>query len=115
MSSIVRLLRFASIAICLIVIVSFAIFAIEQTSTASSHQQESLATGGGQAAQPVAATHEGTAHKVIDEAANSLTSPFAGIVSATSEWANRGVKLLLALVVYGFGLGFLARTLRVHA
>ena len=44
-----------------------------------------------------------------------LTSPFSGIVSASSsEWADHGVRLLLALLVYGFGLGFLARALRVR-
>ena len=42
------------------------------------------------------------------------TAPFADVVSASSgEWAARGAKLGLALVIYGFGLGFLARMLRV--
>ncbi len=49
-------------------------------------------------------------HKELDEASNELTSPFEGIVSASeSEWASHGVKLLLALLVYGFGLGYLLR------
>ena len=40
---------------------------------------------------------------------------FAGIVSnSDSEWATRSVRLFFALLVYGFGLGFLARTLRVR-
>ena len=77
MSSIAGLLRVASLLICLTVIASFAIFAFDQTSSASTHQQEEL-----NGAAPTAATH--------------------------------GVNLVLALVVYGFGLGFLARTLRVR-
>ncbi len=121
LSPIVRLLRFASIVICLIVIASFAAFAVEQTKTASGHQQESLATSGagGPAPSPAAkgtsAHHEGAARKTLDEVSGQLTSPFAGVVSgSSSEWATRGFELLAALVVYGFGLGFLARTLRVR-
>ena len=53
-------------------------------------------------------------HRIADDAANTLTSPFAGITSDTSsEWTIHTVKLLLALAIYGFGLGFLARVLRV--
>ncbi len=54
-------------------------------------------------------------HRTIDEASEELTSPFAGLVSgSSSEWVIRGVKLLLALAVYGFGLSYLARVLRVR-
>jgi hypothetical protein len=123
-ATIVRLLRLASIAICLIVIASFGVFAIDQTKTASGHQQEQLA-GGTPATASGSATpkqppgggrpHEGSVHKAIDEASGQLTSPFSGIVSGSSgEWATRGSKLLLALLVYGFGLGYLARALRVR-
>ncbi len=49
-------------------------------------------------------------HKTIDEASDVFTSPFAGIFSGShSQWAIRG-----ALLLYGFGLGFLARVLRVR-
>jgi hypothetical protein len=117
-SPIVQLLRLASIVICLIVIASFASFAVEQTKTASGNQQEAIATGaepGAVASAKHPSTHEGSVHKALDEASNELTSPFAGIVSGTSsEWAIRGVKLLLALLVYGFGLSYLARMLRVR-
>lgn len=115
-SLIVRVLRLASFVICAIVIVSFAVFALDKTKTASNHQTEAIS---GQTASSnsknTEATHEGGLHKAIDEASAHLTSPFAGVVSeSSSEWANRGVRLLLALLVYGFGLGFLARTLRVR-
>jgi hypothetical protein len=54
-------------------------------------------------------------HKALDEASGQLTSPFAGVMSgSSSEWATRIVELLLALVVYGFGLGYIARALRVR-
>ncbi|HMD57643.1 MAG TPA: hypothetical protein VKG82_09260 [Solirubrobacteraceae bacterium] len=122
--AIVRLLRVASTVICLIVIASFVVFAADQTKTASGHQQEQVAAAGtgpatskGVAAGAAKAgpSKEGSVHKAIDEASSGLTSPFSGLVSgASSEWATRGVKLLAALLVYGFGLGFLARTLRVR-
>ncbi len=124
MSSIVQLLRFASIAICIIVVASFALFVIDQTKSASSHQTEEItgaapvtaSSGPGARGSPgTSSAHESTLHKTIDEASEQLTSPFAGVVSgSSSEWVIRGVKLLLALAVYGFGLGYLARVLRVR-
>jgi hypothetical protein len=115
-SPIVRLLRLASFVICAIVIVSFAIFVVDQTKTASAHQTEAVSgRPSGSASAPTSTPHENVVHRTIDEASEKLTSPFAGVVSgSSSEWAIRGVKLLLALVVYGFGLGYLARVLRVR-
>ncbi len=117
-SSIVRLLRLASLAACAIVIASFAIFALEQTKAASKHQTEEVIGGPSQAASASAAekasAHDSGLHKTIDNAAQKLTSPFAGVVSSSSEWLTRGVKLALALLVYGLGVGFLARALRVR-
>jgi hypothetical protein len=138
----VKLLRLASAVICLIVIASFAVFAIDQTKSASDHQQEEVSgeavgpqrsgaspsvsttantntTAGTQTgtspAKPAAKPHENSVHKALDEASSELTSPFAGIVNESdSEWATRGVRLLFALLVYGFGLGYLARVLRVR-
>ncbi len=98
-------------------IASFTIFVVNQTSTASTHQQEEL--GGtpttttvtpGSPPPKTQPPHKSTVHKTIDEASDALTSPFSGITSGfSSQWAIRGIKLLLALVLYGFGLGFLAR------
>lgn len=114
--SIVRLLRLASIVICVIVIASFALFVLDQTKTASKHQTAEIVGGPAVTTGSGSSTsHESTAHKAIDEASEQLTSPFAGVVSgSSSEWVIRGVKLLLALAVYGFGLGYLSRMLRVR-
>jgi hypothetical protein len=108
---VVRLLRAASFVICLIVIASFVIFAVGETKSASNHQQEAISGP----SEQVKVSHKSGLHKAIDEASGKLTSPFADIVSSSSgEWAVRGVKLLIALVVYGFGLSYLARVLRVR-
>jgi hypothetical protein len=111
-------LRLASVVLCLIVIASFALFAINQTSNASAHQQEAIdngttVTSGGpsQRARPA----EGGARKTIDEAADAITSPFSAATDATSsQWLIHAINLLLALLVYGFVLGFLARVIRVR-
>jgi hypothetical protein len=112
-------LRVASRIACLIVIVSFAIFAVNQTGSASTHQQEEL--GGSQVAAtaptPTGALppHEGAVHRTIDEAAAKLTSPFSAVTAgSSSQWLVRGVDTFMALLVYGFGLGYLARAIRVR-
>jgi hypothetical protein len=127
-----RTMRLASIAACLITIASFALFAVGQTNSASAHQQNVLngqapvsspeAAGSTQPttpAQPAGAnsgtSHKDTAHRVIDEASNALTSPFSGVTAGwSSQWTIRGVQLLLALALYGFALGFVARVVRAR-
>lgn len=109
---IVGLLRLASIAICLIVLASFATFVVAQTKSASTHQQEQVAGNfSGAKTHP----REGSVRRTLDEISNELTSPFAGVVSgSSSEWVTRSVRLLIALLIYGFALGYLARVVRVR-
>jgi hypothetical protein len=122
MSPIARVLRLASIVICLIVITSFAIFAVDQTRSASSHQQEAVNAGAaatantsGTTVSAGSSTHESGLHSTIDDISNKFTAPFKGLTSgSSSEWVVHGVNVLLALLVYGFGLGFLARVIRVR-
>jgi hypothetical protein len=117
------ILRWSSRIVCLIVIVSFGLFALNQTGAASTHQQEALnGVNGGPTTSttstPTAPAHparEGSVHKAIDEVAKALIAPFSGITaSSTSQWVIRGVGTLMALLVYGLGIGYLARTLRVR-
>jgi hypothetical protein len=116
---IATLLRLASRIACLIVIVSFAIFALEQTSEASSHQQNEVTGSAIGTAAPHSEKHKqkqkGAVHRAIDEVASALTSPFSGVTAgSTSQWVIRGVGTLLALLVYGIGIGYLARMLRIR-
>jgi hypothetical protein len=105
------ILRVASRIVCLIVVVSFAIFAIGQTSKASTHQQNKV----NETTTTTQPSHESAAHEAIDEVAGKFTSPFSGITAhSNSEWVVRGVGTLMALLVYGLGLGYLARVLRVR-
>jgi hypothetical protein len=116
-------LRLASFVLCLIVIASFALFAINQTSNASAHQQQELneaapaPAGGSSPGSATPRTHSGksSARKVVDGASDAITSPFSAAADATSsEWLKHGINLLLTLLVYGFGLAFLARVIRVR-
>lgn len=113
---IVKLLRLASFVICLIVIAAFVLFAVNKTSNASKYQTEKIAGTPASSESSASSTrHESSLHKAIDEASQKLTSPFAGVVSgSSSEWVIHGVKLLIALVVYGFGLSYIARAIRIR-
>ncbi len=118
MSSITGLMRLASRVICLIVIAWFVVFVVDQTSAASTHQQNevtgSVVPAPDKSARSMA-KHESTLRRTLDETSNVLTSPFAGVVSGShSEWTIHIVKTVLALLVYGFGLAFLARFLQVR-
>ena len=115
---IATVLRLASRIVCVIVIASFAIFAYEQASEASTNQKNAV-TGTSVGAAPLgrvkSSSSKGTVHRVIDEAASALTSPFSGITAgSTNQWAIRGVGLVMALLVYGLGVGYLARMLRLR-
>jgi hypothetical protein len=113
-SSLASLLRLASWIICLIVVASFLVFVVNQTSSASTHQQEELNGNAAPSGAP-APKHESALHKKIDEASDFFTSPFSAVVSgSTSQWAIHGVKTVLALLIYGFGLSYLARVIRVR-
>ncbi|HEX3519361.1 MAG TPA: hypothetical protein VHT29_10040 [Solirubrobacteraceae bacterium] len=110
-----RVLRLASVAICAIAILWFVSFALDQSKAASSRQQaevaaaESAQDGGGAAKKPSAA------RKALDKAVSTLSSPFSSVTSGSSSaWTIHIVDTLLVLVVYGFGLAFVARLMRLN-
>jgi hypothetical protein len=122
MSSFAGLLRLASVVICVIVIAAFAIFVFDQAKGASAHQQQAVAagaasntTGESSSRSTTSPAQESAPHRVLDEVSNGLTSPFSGITAGSNHvWAVHGVNLVLALLIYGFGFGYLARVLRAH-
>ncbi|HEX3452752.1 MAG TPA: hypothetical protein VHS26_05560 [Solirubrobacteraceae bacterium] len=122
MSSLARVIKLASLALCLVVIASFALFVINRTSDASAHQQQEVngeTTGGaGEPPSPIAPDNggrKGSARRTIDEVAEAVESPFAALTEgSSSEWVIHSVQLAVALLVYGFGLGYVARTIRVR-
>jgi hypothetical protein len=104
-----RLLVLTAIALCGLVAASFVLFAREQLAGASAHQQRELVTSTQTPLLAPSPHVEAQPRRFIDGAASTLTSPFASIVPSDSEWIKRGVPTLLALLVYGVGVGFVAR------
>jgi hypothetical protein len=116
-SSLAGLVLLASRIVCLIVIASFVVFAVDRTNSASTRQQNELSGTAGSAGESGSASsaHESSLHRTLDEAANTLTSPFAGAVSGTSsEWVIQLVRTILALLVYGLGVAFVVRFIRIR-
>ena len=111
MSGLKTLLRWASTIACVILVVSFGLFAIEQAKGGSKQQVNKL-KGINQPAPSAQnerrreRTH-GKVRETIDDADDVLIKPFASVVSSGSIWTKRGVATLLALLVYGVAVRFL--------
>jgi hypothetical protein len=105
-----RGLALISTVCCALVLASFGLFALDQLSGASKNQQNQIASGvptkpgvaqsSNQHSQP---------RRFIDSAAKVLTSPFRSVVQSNNDWVQHAVPLFFALLVYGIGLGYLAR------
>ncbi len=110
-----RIIRFASLACCALVVMSFAMFARDQMAGASEHQQTELVAGTNPNTAPAAITHRHSQpRRFIDSAAKTLMSPFSAVVKSNNAWVNEGLPAVIALLVYGVGLGYLARFASVH-
>jgi hypothetical protein len=105
-----RLLVITSIVCCLLVSASFAMFARDQMAGASKHQQNEIIASQPTTTAPVP-VHKSTAQprRFIDSAASDLTAPFSSVVQTDSAWVKHGLTTILALLLYGVGLGYLAR------
>jgi hypothetical protein len=114
-STLAGLLLLVSRIVCLIVIAAFVVFVVDQTSGASAHQQNEISEGSAPPSSPSSPKRESTVHRTLNEASDALTSPFAGVVSGShSQWTIHIVRTVLALLVYGFGVAFLVRFIRVR-
>lgn len=95
-----------------IVAAGFTVFAVGEMAGASERQQAAL--------EPMAPAQQDDSgssrvEKVLDGANQTLLDPFAGLVESSNPWVTQGVPTVLALLVYGAGLGFLARYVRSRA
>lgn len=112
-----RPLRYIAITLGTIIALSFFLFAWEQTRKASDATAAAIAAGTAAAQVAPSPTQERareaehtTAREAIDDADDLLTLPFANLVSGfESGWARRGVSSLLAILLWGVGIGYLAR------
>ena len=120
-------IRFVAIAISVVVVLGFAMFAIDETDKGSKTQQAKLERELGTTSVPVAPNERqearreadhGAVREAIDDANDVLLAPFSGLIDSDNSWVEHAVPSLLALLVYGLGLGMLANMLpkqRHHA
>jgi len=108
-----RTLRTIAIILSLIIAAGFCMFALDEFKRASSKQRNELAGYEQTDPAPVGERRREQRHsvarEVIDDANDVLLKPFAGIVDSGSRWLQRGVPTMIGLLLYGFGLGYLAR------
>jgi hypothetical protein len=121
------LIRFVAIGISIVVVLGFATFAMDETDKGSKAQQAKLERELGPTTDPIAPSaaqeaarerSHGKVREAIDDANDVLLRPFVDLVDSKSAWVNHGIPALLALLIYGFGLGMLANLLpkqRTHS
>jgi hypothetical protein len=119
---IARLVVWVSTIAALVLVVSFGLFAIDQARDGSKQQVAKLgskleptnaATNVNQAAPSPRTERErekrhGKVREAIDDVDDVLVQPFAGVVDSNSIWVQRGVPSLIALLLFGVGLRFVA-------
>ena len=105
-----RGIRLVSFLCCALAFASFAMFAYDQVSGASKHQVAQIASGTPTSPGVTpSGTHHSAVRRFIDDTARVLTSPFRSLLQSSSEWAREIFETVCAIVVYGLGLGYLAR------
>jgi hypothetical protein len=106
----------------LVLVISFALFAIDQAQDSSKQTVADLgrklgpsdAAANVNQADPSPRTERarekkhGDVREAIDDANDVLVSPFASVVDSDSIWVQRGIPSLLALLLFGVGLRILA-------
>jgi hypothetical protein len=96
-----RLLKVLAIGCSVITASSFTFFAVDRFRAPTLGPQRTPA-----------AHHVGEPRRTIDALSARLTEPFRTLIHSNSQWVGRAVSTLLALLVYGLGLGYLARYAR---
>ena len=127
MGSIIRLV---AISISAIVLLGFAFFAVDQMDRGSETQQQALESGPDRrladgelnvdAGSPVSPTpaeeslrerRNSSFRELVDDANDVLLAPFADLIDSDNAWVSHAIPTILALLLYGLGLGMLARML----
>jgi hypothetical protein len=107
-----RVLLWASTICTVIVVLSFALFAIEEARAGSNKQQNAVDQVNVPDPTPQTERERERKHTVvretIDDANDILVSPFTGITSSSNIWVERGVPSLLAFLLYFVVLRILA-------
>jgi hypothetical protein len=113
-------LRLAAFLASACVALGFVLFAIDESRKASRSSQEAIAGRSASRTTDPSPRQErarerahSSAREAVDDVNDVLLAPFAFAEPNTDDaCARRGVPTLVALLVYGVGLGFLARMAR---
>jgi hypothetical protein len=106
-----------------IVLLGFALFAVDEMDRGSQTQQNALASELENASdsqvvvspdpreEHMRERRNGDFREVIDDANDVLLAPFADLVDSENAWVANGVPTILGLLVYGLLLGLVANML----
>jgi len=106
-----------------IVLLGFALFALDEMDRGSQNQQNALASELENASkrqvvvspdsreERMREQRNGDVREVIDDANDVLLAPFADLVDSENAWVANGVPTILGLLVYGLLLGLVANML----
>jgi hypothetical protein len=120
MGSVIRL---TAITTSFLVLLGLAFFAVDEMDKGSKTQQTAVSEGTGASASEAVAIapapeeesarekHNSAAREVVDDVNDVLLAPFVDLIDSDDAWVNRAVPALLAVLLYGVGLGFLANLL----
>ncbi|MGI8557257.1 MAG: hypothetical protein ACR2ND_02940 [Solirubrobacteraceae bacterium] len=109
-----RILRLLAILACGFLLASLGLFAVDQSGSASQQAQAEVNASGARALGPAVSVsaHHTALRSAIDDAAATLASPFEGFApAARGSWGDRIFTTALGLLLYGFGLGAIARSI----
>jgi hypothetical protein len=107
-------LRAIAIVLSAFITLSFVLFAVENLRDASEAQRSAVIDPGAAAEEQRAEGHTAV-REAIDDVNDVVLRPFAGVADSDNEWVQRIVPALLGLLLYGFGLAFLARMIEVRS
>jgi hypothetical protein len=106
-----------------IVLLGFALFAVDEMNRGSQNQQNALESelGGGGGSPAVTASNpreermreqrNGSFQEAIDDTNDVLLAPFADMVDTKNAWVANGVPTILGVLLYGLLLGLVANML----
>jgi hypothetical protein len=106
-----------------IVLLGFALFAVDEMDRGSQNQQNALASELESASESpgvispdpreerMREQRNGDFREAIDDANDFLLAPFADLVDSENAWVANGVPTILGLLVYGLLLGLVANML----
>jgi hypothetical protein len=108
------LLRLISVVCSLILLLSFAMFASDQAGHGSKATVAKIAEGDASSIpvgerQPAKPKPHSQFRRTVDGANDKLVSPFTGLVAGSSGWTRHITLLILGFLVFGVGVGFVAR------